>query len=78
MNAIKECNKDYTCTLSGDTVTLLQKSKYRNEMTLMANVDFNGESFIPEDLPDIVTFNGGGFSILNLVTPMFHTMYRTV
>ena len=78
MNAIKECNKDYTCTLSGDTVTLLQKSKYRNEMTLMANVDFNGESFIPEDLPDIVTFNGGGFSILNLVNPMFNTLYGTV
>ena len=70
MNAIKECNKDYTCTLSGDTVTLLQKSKYRNEMTLMANVDFNGESFIPEDMPDIVTFKGGGFSYLNLVNPM--------
>ena len=78
MNAIKECNKDYTCTLNGDTVTLLQKGKYRNEMTLMANVDFNGESFIPEDLPDIVTFNGGGFSILNLVNPMFNTLYGTV
>lgn len=78
MNAIKECNKDYTCTLNGDTVTLLQKSKHRNEMKLMANVDFNGESFIPEDLPDIVTFNGGGFSILNLVNPMFNTLYGTV
>lgn len=78
MNAIKECNKDYTCTLYGDTVTLLQKNKHRNEMKLMANVDFNGESFIPEDLPDIVTFNGGGFSILNLVNPMFNTLYGTV
>ena len=78
MNAIKECNKDYTCTLNGDTVTLLQKNKHRNEMKLMANVDFNGESFIPEDLPDIVTFNGGGFSILNLVNPMFNTLYGTV
>lgn len=78
MNAIKECNKDYTCTLNGDTVTLLQKNKHRNEMKLMANVDFKGESFIPEDLPDIVTFNGGGFSILNLVNPMFNTLYGTV
>ena len=78
MNAIKECNKDYTCTLNGDAVTLLQKNKHRNEMKLMANVDFNGESFIPEDLPDIVTFNGGGFSILNLVNPMFNTLYGTV
>lgn len=78
MNAIKECNKDYTCTLYGDTVTLLQKNKHRNEMKLMANVDFKGESFIPEDLPDIVTFNGGGFSILNLVNPMFNTLYGTV
>ena len=78
MNAIKECNKDYTCTLNGDTVTLLQKNKHRNEMKLIANVDFNGESFIPEDLPDIVTFNGGGFSILNLVNPMFNTLYGTV
>lgn len=78
MNAIKECNKDYTCTLNGDTVTLLQKNKHRNEMRLMANVDFKGESFIPEDLPDIVTFNGGGFSILNLVNPMFNTLYGTV
>ena len=76
MNAIKECNKDYTCTLSGDTVTLLQKSKYRNEMTLMANVDFNGESFIPEDLPDIVTFNGGGFSIFESGEPYVQHFVR--
>lgn len=79
MDAIRDCNKDYVCKDSnGDTVTLLQKDKYRNEITLMADVDFKGVAFTPDDLPDIVTFNGGGCSILNLVNPMFNTLYGTV
>lgn len=78
LQAIKECNHDYTCTVNGQVITLLQKHPYRNEITLMADLDFGFESFTSVNLPDIVTFNGGGYSISGLGYPMFGTVFGTV
>ena len=78
MEAIKACNKDYKCLLNGQEVTLLQKEPYRNEITLTADVDFGYKPFTSVELPDIVTFNGGGRSISGVANPMFSTLLGTV
>lgn len=79
LRAIRDCKKDYICKLKdGDSVVVLKKDDWRNEMLLMQDVDFEGADFTAVDLPNMVTFDGGGHSILNVAYPMFNTLYGTV
>lgn len=79
LNAIRECKEDYICKLEdGTSLVVLRKEDGHNEMLLMENVDFKGEDFAPVDLPNMVTFDGGGHSILNVAHPIFNDVYGTI
>ncbi len=79
LKAICECKEDYVCKLKDGTSTVvLKKADGRNEMLLMQDVDFEGEDFAALDLPNTVTFDGGGHSILRVAHPIFQTIYGTV
>ncbi len=79
LRAIRDCKEDYICQLEdGTSIVVLKKGDGRNEMLLMQDVDFEGEKFASVDLPDMVTFDGGGHSILNVAYPMFGTIYGKV
>ncbi len=79
LRAIRDCKEDYICRLKdGTSIVVLKKGDGRNEMLLMQDVDFEGKEFASVDLPDMVTFDGGGHSILNVAYPMFGTIYGKV
>lgn len=81
MNAIKACSKDYVCIEkeTGKPKTLLQYDAGRKEMRLMEDVNFNRETdYEPVDLPDMVTFDGGGKTIWNISRSLFNTLQGTV
>lgn len=44
----------------GDPITVLKKDEYRKEMHLMTDVDFEYGTFQSVELPNTVTFDGGG------------------
>lgn len=80
MQAIHDCTKDYACTLpDGTKKTLLKKDPYRKEMLLLEDVNFYwDEKYEPIELPDVVTFNGGGKTIWNISRSLFSTLFGTV
>lgn len=79
LKAIQACNKDYNCTLEdGTELTLLKKDENKNEMLLMADVDFRYMDFTPVNLPDIATFDGGGHGIHHLAHPLFNNLQGKV
>lgn len=79
LNALQQCEQDYICnTKKGDPITVLKKDEYRKEMHLMTDVDFEYGTFQSVELPNTVTFDGGGKSILGVAHPLFSTLYGTV
>lgn len=79
LKAITACTEDYNCTLQdGTELTLLKKDPFRNEMLLMANVDFGGKPFTSVDLPNTVIFDGGEHCITGVGQPIFNALYGTV
>lgn len=81
MEAIRNCTGDYTCKLkdSDTPKTLLKYDPNRKEMRLMDHVNFNWDkTYEPVELPNLVTFDGGGKTIWNISRSLFSTLYGTV
>lgn len=81
MDAIKACTGDYVCTVkgTGETKTLLKYDPSRKEMCLLEDVNFNWDkTYEPVELPDLVTFDGGGKTIWNISRSLFSTLRGTV
>lgn len=80
LKAINECKEDYICNLKdgGGAIVVLKKGDGRSEMLLMENVDFEGKEFTGQDLPAMVTFDGGKHSIQGVAHPLFNTIHGKV
>jgi len=81
MDAIRACSGDYVCIekKTGKPKTLLQYNSARKEMRLMEDVNFNWETeYEPVNLPNLVTFDGGGNTIWNISRSLFNTLQGTV
>lgn len=80
MQAIHDCTGDYVCEMKdGTEKTLLKYDAGRKEMCLMEDVNFDGEiNYEPVELPNLVTFDGGGKTIWNISRSLFSTLRGTV
>lgn len=78
MNAIQDCNKDYTCQLGDEIVTLLKYEPSEKTMSLTKDVDFQFAPFISVDLHDMSTFDGGKHIIQGVAHPLFQEIRGTI